>query len=62
MIDLNSSFDAQEVCDAIKQMNPTKAPGPDVFHSLFFQKYLTIVKDVIFGVWHFKWVFGDAAD
>ncbi|KAH1048012.1 hypothetical protein J1N35_038796 [Gossypium stocksii] len=38
----------EEIRDAIKWTGPTKAPGPDGFPAIFFQKYWDIVgKDVV---------------
>ncbi|CAM8893848.1 unnamed protein product [Rhodiola kirilowii] len=36
-----------EVQAAIFQMSPTKAPGPDGFHAMFYQKYWHIVKESV---------------
>ncbi|KAL9680790.1 hypothetical protein QQ045_012569 [Rhodiola kirilowii] len=38
---------AMEVQAAIFQMSPTKAPGPDGFHAMFYQKYWHIVKESV---------------
>ncbi|KAL9679281.1 hypothetical protein QQ045_017139 [Rhodiola kirilowii] len=38
---------ALEVQAAIFQMSPTKAPGPDGFHALFYQKYWHTIKDSV---------------
>ncbi|KAK3221486.1 hypothetical protein Dsin_008511 [Dipteronia sinensis] len=35
---LGSQYSAEEVKDAIFGLSPTKAPGPDGFHAIFFQK------------------------
>lgn len=40
---LNSPFSAVEVKDALKQMHPNKAPGPDGMSPLFFQKHWNTV-------------------
>ena len=45
---LTKDFTKEEVEDALKQMHPTKAPGPDGMSAIFFQKYWYIVgNDVI---------------
>ncbi|CAM8892645.1 unnamed protein product [Rhodiola kirilowii] len=38
---------ASEVQAAVFQMSPMKAPGPDGFHALFYQKYWHIIKDTV---------------
>ncbi|KAA3488997.1 reverse transcriptase [Gossypium australe] len=44
---LLSTFTEEVVVSALKEMGPTKAPGPDGFPAIFFQKYCHIVgKDV----------------
>lgn len=40
---LLSLFSKEEVLTAIKQMFPTKAPSPDRFPHLFYQRYWDIV-------------------
>ena len=37
--DLNAEFKAEEVWNALKQMHPTKAPGPDGMSPIFFKHY-----------------------
>ena len=36
-------FTKEEVEETLKQMHPTKAPGPDGMFAIFFQKYWNIV-------------------
>ncbi|KAL9666121.1 hypothetical protein QQ045_000444 [Rhodiola kirilowii] len=38
---------ATEVQAAIFQMSPMKAPGPDGFHALFYQKFWHTIKDTV---------------
>lgn len=45
---LTAKFRAEEVWQALKQMHPMKAPGPNGMSSIFFQQYWDIVSpDVI---------------
>ena len=39
---LTKEFTKEEVEEALKQMHPTKAPGPDGMSAIFFQKYWNI--------------------
>jgi len=41
--DLTKEFTADEVRAALRQMHPTKAPGPDGMSAVFFQKYWDII-------------------
>ena len=41
--DLLSDFKAEEVRRELKQMHPTKSPGPDGMSPVFFQRYWDIV-------------------
>ena len=41
--ELQKEFKAVEVLNALKQMHPTKAPGPDGMSPIFYQKYWNIV-------------------
>ena len=40
---LIKEFTKEEVLVALKQMHPTKAPGPDGMSAIFFQKYWDVV-------------------
>ncbi|CAM8905799.1 unnamed protein product [Rhodiola kirilowii] len=44
---LNAPFTELEVQDAIFQMYPTKAPGPDGFSALFYQKSWPLLKEKV---------------
>ena len=44
---LISTFTRDEVEAALKQMHPTKAPGPDGMSAIFFQKYWDVVENDI---------------
>jgi hypothetical protein len=51
---LCKEFSEQEIGDALFQMGPLKAPGPDGFPARFFQRNWELMKaDVIRGVRHF---------
>ena len=41
--EFNSCFTWEEVATALKQIHPTKAPGPDSMSAIFYQKYWGIV-------------------
>ncbi|MCI32309.1 ribonuclease H protein, partial [Trifolium medium] len=43
----NHMFTKEEVKDALDQMHPLKAPGPDGLPAIFFQKYWNIVGNEI---------------
>ncbi|XP_004310201.1 PREDICTED: uncharacterized protein LOC101298860 [Fragaria vesca subsp. vesca] len=52
--ELTRAFTEEEVLKALKQMHPLKAPGPNGFSPIFYQKYWHIVgKDVTTAVWIF---------
>ena len=40
---LSRAFSGEEVAAALKQIHPSKSPGPDGMSALFFQKYWNIV-------------------
>ncbi|KAA3464428.1 reverse transcriptase [Gossypium australe] len=46
---LQALFKEEEVRLALKGMGPTKAPGPDEFPAIFFQKYCHIVGKEVLG-------------
>ena len=41
--ELTKTFTRDEVIIALKQLHPTKAPGPDGMSAIFFHKYWDIV-------------------
>ncbi|KAA3486530.1 reverse transcriptase [Gossypium australe] len=47
---LLSTYTEEEVFSALKGMEPTKAPGPDGFPALFFQRYWHIVTTFYLGI------------
>ena len=38
-MELSKNFTREEIVTALKQIHPTKSPGPDGMSALFFQKY-----------------------
>jgi hypothetical protein len=52
--DLCKEYTEEEIKFALFQMGPTKAPGPDGFPALFYQKHWTLLKnDICAAVWGF---------
>jgi hypothetical protein len=52
--DLCKEFTGEEISDALFQIGPLKAPGPDGFPAHFFQRnWLTLKADVTRAVWGF---------
>ena len=47
---LSRAFTREEVVFALKQLQPTKSPGPDNMLALFFQKYWSIVGTNVLNV------------
>lgn len=45
--DLCKPYSNEEIKEALFQMGPTKAPGPDGFPALFYQKHWTMLQDDI---------------
>lgn len=48
--DLSRSYTEEEVAVTLKQIHPSKAPGPDGMPPLFYQKYWHIVGPKVFKV------------
>ncbi|XP_074278012.1 uncharacterized protein LOC141601617 [Silene latifolia] len=44
---LSSEYRAEEVVEALQQMHPMKAPGPDGMNGLFFQTYWSVVGPLV---------------
>jgi hypothetical protein len=52
--DLCKTFSVKEVCDALIQIGPLKAPGPDGFPARFYQRNWNVLKEeIIQGVLKF---------
>ena len=50
---LTANFKAEEVCNALQQVHPTKSPSPDGMSPIFYQKYWDVVgTNVIYCVLH----------
>ncbi|KAL5838662.1 hypothetical protein ACOSQ3_015831 [Xanthoceras sorbifolium] len=47
---LGEAFTRAEVRSAVFEMGPNKAPGPDGFHALFFQKFWNVVGEDVSNV------------
>lgn len=47
--DLCKEFSSQEIADALFQIGPLKAPGPDAFPDRFFQRNWEVIKQDIVG-------------
>ena len=43
--DVTKEFQKEEVIQAIRQMNPTNAPGPNSMSAIFYQKYWDIIRE-----------------
>jgi hypothetical protein len=51
---LTKEFSDTEIADALFQIGPLKAPGPDGFHARFFQRnWLILKEDITAAVKHF---------
>ena len=52
LIDLDDMFTVQEVFDAINELHPDRAPGPDGFIGAFYQRPWPIIKNDIMAAVH----------
>lgn len=48
--ELTRTFTKEDVVATLKQLHPTKSPGPDDMSALFFQKYWDIVSTNVFNM------------
>ncbi|KAA3475771.1 reverse transcriptase like protein [Gossypium australe] len=46
---LSRDFTIEDIRSALFQMHPNKAPGPDGFHALFFQRFWDTVREAVCG-------------
>ncbi|KAA3482794.1 Retrovirus-related Pol polyprotein LINE-1 [Gossypium australe] len=46
---LSRDFTIEDIRSALFQMHPNKAPGPDRFHALFFQRFWDTVREAVCG-------------
>lgn len=52
--ELEKDFTEREISDALFQIGPLKAPGPDGFHACFYQRNWGVIKsDVVSAVQNF---------
>lgn len=49
-VEMSKKFTRVEVYEALRQMHPTKTPGPEGMPPLFYQKYWHIVGGSIINV------------
>lgn len=49
-LNLDRSFDHDEIILAIKSMHPNKAPGPDGVHAIFYQRFWDVAGDDFINV------------
>lgn len=46
----NSRSNTDEVCLAVKQIGPLKAPHPDGMHAIFYQKYWNVISKTVYSM------------
>jgi len=44
---LTKEFTPEDICMALKNIRPFKAPGPDSFHAVFFQRFWHLVREEV---------------